>query len=80
MFKYFRFKKNSHWGVTTRTTGYYINENNYYHEKYLLPAIRFTHGIDDDMGTVLQHEFDIEIVWWTFIFAITYFKTEKIGA
>lgn len=81
MFKYFGFnKKNrSHWGIMTRKTGYYINENNWYNEKYILPALRFFKGADDDAITTLATETGIEIVWWTYIFQIVYFKDVEIG-
>jgi hypothetical protein len=81
MLKYFGFnKKNrSHWGIMTRNTGYYINGNNWYNEKYILPALRFFKSADDDAITTLSTETGIEIVWWTYIFQIVYFKDAEIG-
>lgn len=82
MFKYFGFnKKNrSHWGIMTRnTTGYYINENNWYNEKYILPTLRFFKSVDDEATTTLETETGIEIVWWTYIFQISYLKDFEIG-
>ena len=80
MFKYFGFnKKNrSHWGIMTRKAGYYIDENNWYNEKYILPALRFFKSADDDAITTLSTELGIEIVWWTYIFQIVYFKDVEI--
>ena len=79
MLKYFGYKGKNHWGIATRRTGYYIDKNNQYIEKFILPAIRFIKVTDDDASEILESETGIEIIWWTFIFQIIHFEFKKIG-